>query len=117
MKSASSHLEDVSQDHDSKTREEEIEAIINIFDHQPDKDKINSVIDSLQESQGWLTFETRSQCTVFLPPSTLQHHPLYCIDREKYCGKLRGSVRQDWNTLDHDDDQQRMWEELKVCLC
>ena len=112
MKPASNHLEVVSQDHDAKSKEDEIEAIINIFDH---KHNPPSVFDeALAQSQGWCAFEQRSKCTVFIQPSALQHHPLYSISRDKYCGKLRGSVRQDWNTLDHDDDQQKMWEELKV---
>merc|ERR1719474_1615436 len=73
-----------------------------------------SITAALREaSQQWCTFETRAECSVFLPPSALLNHPLYSIDRQKYCGKLRGSVRQDWNTLDHADDQKKTWEELK----
>ena len=61
----------------------------------------------------WCTHSTRSLWGVFIPSSALIHHPEYSIDVNQYCGKCRGSVRQDWNTIETDDDEVRNWEELK----
>ena len=65
------------------------------------------------QRQKWCTHSTRSLWNVFIPSSALLHHPLYSIDVTKHCTILRGSVRQDWNTIETDDDEERNWEELK----
>eukprot|EP01083_Nonionella_stella_P017944 50216_1 len=65
-----------------------------------------------RKARKWCTHSTRHLHHVFLSSQALIHHPKYCIDSSKHCGLLRGSVRQDWNTIETDNDAERNWEEL-----
>ena len=47
----------------------------------------------------WCTHSKRSMWNEYIPSSALRDHPSFSIPANKYFGLLRGSVRQDWNTI------------------
>eukprot|EP01084_Bolivina_argentea_P066430 121083_1 len=63
----------------------------------------------------WCTHSRRNLWDTFLLSSDLIHHPDYSIPSDKYCGVLKGSVRQDWNTVLSEDNwnEEQNWEDLK----
>eukprot|EP01084_Bolivina_argentea_P116441 206900_1 len=76
-------------------------------------EKSEKLISTKTKHIKWCTHSTRNLWDTFIPSSALLHHPLYSIPVDKYCGILRGSVRQDWNTVETEYDEERNWEELK----
>ncbi len=76
-------------------------------------EKSEKLISTKTKHTKWCTHSTRNLWDTFIPSSALLHHPSYSILVDKDCGILRGSVRQDWDTVETEYDEERNWEELK----
>ena len=67
--------------------------------HKKKNGKIEPELVSAGGKKIWSSQSAMKLECEFIPSAALLHHPSYSIDTEKHCGLLRGSMRQDWNTI------------------